>query len=106
MNDSQGTNQPLDEPSGKQQDAVSGKKDEAEEVLAKRDPNDHSGEPMHVHDGSDKKESSTATDGSEKDTDKLNEEKGTGEKYVRSSGLYGSGGDFDGEYNITSHECS
>jgi len=46
----QGADRPQDAPSG----ATSAKEDDAEAILAKRDPNDHSGEPMHMHTGDEK----------------------------------------------------
>jgi len=50
----QSADKPLDEPKGEQEGAVRESKNEAEELLKKRDPNDHSGEPMHMHDGPEK----------------------------------------------------
>ncbi|KAL1626026.1 hypothetical protein SLS56_007000 [Neofusicoccum ribis] len=73
-------------------DAVKDKKDEGEAALAKRGPNDHSGEPLKVHDGSEKKEAHSGQDGG--DT-KSGEEQGTGEKHVKTTGFKADGGDFD-----------
>ena len=58
----QGADKPNDAPSGDEDNAVVATKREAEETLRKaeesmkhRDPNDHSGEPMRMHDGSESK---------------------------------------------------
>lgn len=88
----QGADKPLDEPTGEQKDAVKESKNEGEELLAKRDPNDHSGEPLKVHDGSEKKEEE---DKSGEGEAQKSEKEGTGEQYVKSSGLAADGGDFD-----------
>jgi len=73
------------------------------------DPSDHSGEPLKMHGGADKKEeteekkddpredgkkdrsASVAQEGG----DPHGEKKGTGEKYVKATGLEADGGDFD-----------
>lgn len=89
----QGADKPTDAPTGGQQDAVKTSKEEAEEAIFKRDPNDHSGEPMRMHD---------KTGGIVSDTSAGNDlsgeaikARGTGEKHVKSTGLAADGGDFD-----------
>ncbi|KAF2269939.1 hypothetical protein CC78DRAFT_529100 [Lojkania enalia] len=94
----QGADRPKDAPTGDEAAAVKGKKDEAEEALAKRDPNDHSGEPMHMHDGSvpaTQAERRVSKVGNPGGQEHGKEEKGTGEKWVKSTGLASEGGDFD-----------
>ncbi|EOD52284.1 putative glycine-rich cell wall structural protein 1 protein [Neofusicoccum parvum UCRNP2] len=89
----QGGDKPTAVPTtGTETDAVKDKKDEGEAALAKRDPNDHSGEPLKVHDGSEKKEVHPGQDGG--DT-KSGEEQGTGEMHVKTTGFKADGGDFD-----------
>jgi len=73
------------------------------------DPNDHSGEPLHMH-GGDGKEAKDEEGEDNKDGDGKydrknsvgqeggdphGEKKGTGEQYVKSSGMAAEGGDFD-----------
>ncbi|KAI9889040.1 MAG: hypothetical protein M1814_006043 [Vezdaea aestivalis] len=57
----------------------------------KPDPNDHSGDPLKVHDGSEKAAKEAGEEHAAGPTDK----KGTGEQWVKSSGLQAEGGDFD-----------
>lgn len=87
----QGGDKPTAEPtSGAEVDKLKEKKDEGEEAL-KKDPNDHSGEPLNVHEGGEKKQEQGRAGGEENSE----EEKGTGEKYVKTSGFKADGGDFD-----------
>jgi hypothetical protein len=57
------------------------------------DPNDHSGEPLHVHDASEKKDRSESV--SQEGGNPHGKTLGTGEQYVKSSGMDANGGDFD-----------
>ncbi|KAF2748792.1 hypothetical protein M011DRAFT_337989 [Sporormia fimetaria CBS 119925] len=97
----QGIDQPTDKPTGEQQTAIRDSKNEAEELLKKRDPNDHSGEPMKMHDGS---ESAIPNTQAERRNSKAGmpggqehgkDPKGTGEQWVKTSGTAADGGDFD-----------
>jgi hypothetical protein len=87
----QGADRPLDAPSS------SAKEDDTEAILKKRDPNDHSGEPMHMHTGKEKdtfeerRESKAGNPGGIEH----GKEQGTGEEWVKTSGLHADGGDFD-----------
>lgn len=91
----QGADRPGDTPSGS-----NAKDDDADAILKKRDPNDHSGEPMHMHDGPEKlpetqaerRESKVGNPGGQEHG---KEPKGTGEEWVKTSGLHVDGGDFD-----------
>jgi hypothetical protein len=95
----QGADKPTEEPN----DSSSGVKvphsdAEREELMKKgefpRDPNDHSGEPMKMHDASEQKKErsdSVAQEGG----DPHGGSKGTGTEYVKSTGLAADGGDFD-----------
>jgi len=97
----QGADKPTDAPEGDQKAAVIKKKDDAEEILKKRDPNDHSGEPMHMHDGSELKSPSTQEErrtskaGNPGGQEHGKDPKGTGEQWVKTSGMAADGGDFD-----------
>ncbi|KAF2103489.1 hypothetical protein NA57DRAFT_53008 [Rhizodiscina lignyota] len=91
----QGADKPTDEPTGAQEDAVKEKKDDAEKAMEHRDPNDHSGEPMQMHDGSEKKEEEESGDAAGQPDEEKSKEEGTGEQYVKSSGMAAEGGDFD-----------
>jgi len=126
----QGADRPNAEPSDAQTAAVKEKKEAAEatqqgsdsaphhitdserEKLAQEgnlphDPNDHSGEPMHMHAGGAAKDSSDPRDeaaGKPKDrTQSVSQEgggehgkeKGTGEKWIKTNGMAAEGGDFD-----------
>lgn len=106
----QGADRPMEEPTGEQADAVKGEKEKTEKQQAgedtgsggsgekaKKDPNDHSGEPLGTVDHSgggegDKKHPGQAG-GDPHGEDKDN--KGTGEQYVKSTGMAADGGDFD-----------
>jgi len=87
----QGGDRPLAEPRGEEDEARRQKKEQGEELLAKRDPDDHSGEPMHVHDGSERQRRPTGQEGG----GEHGKEKGTGDHWVKSTGLAAEGGDFD-----------
>lgn len=97
------TEQAADKPSlAPKDDEIKDPKEEAEELMKKRDPNDHSGEPMKIHDGPERNED-LATHEARRDSKVGNpggqelgkESKGTGEEWVKSSGLQADGGDFD-----------
>lgn len=94
----QGADRPKDAPTDDENTAVQGKKDEAEASIFKRDPNDRSGEPMRMHDGglpSTQEERRTSKVGNPGGQEHGKEEKGTGEQWVKTSGLAADGGDFD-----------
>jgi len=89
----QGADRPEEEPTSPGANTVKETKEEAEQAAQqdfKKDPNDHSGEPLGTvkHDGSD-----TTDDGQPPAHE--SEKKGTGREYVKSSGLKADGGDFD-----------
>jgi len=124
----QGADRPDAEPSDAQIDAVKDKKDAAEsalnsdstpkitsdeerEKLAEKgelphDPNDHSGEPMKMHNaggaGGDPREEAEAGKPKDRSASVAQEGggehgkvKGTGEQWVKSTGIAAEGGDFD-----------
>jgi hypothetical protein len=96
----QGADAPNDAPTGDQRSAVKSQKDEAEEILKTRDPNDHSGEPMKMHDGPEKppttqEERRTSKAGNPGGQEHGKYPKGTGEEWVKTSGMAVDGGDFD-----------
>lgn len=100
----QSADKPLDEPKGEQEGAIKGSKNEAEELLKKRDPNDHSGEPMHMHEGPEITSSARQGSWEERRESKVghpggqehgSEPKGTGDEWVKTSGMAVDGGDFD-----------
>ncbi len=111
MQKEQGADRPNEEPSGEQADAVRAKKEATENVQAgndtgagsketggketKKDPNDHSGEPLGAvdHSGSSEKKPAGQEGGDPHGEDKSN--KGTGEKWVKTTGMAADGGDFD-----------
>ena len=70
-------------------DAVKDEKDEAEGAMEK-DPNDHSGEPLGQSETGDKGKSDQ-----KESMGSTSKEPGTGEQYVKSSGVAAEGGDFD-----------
>lgn len=106
----QGADRPMEEPSGEQADAVKREKETTEKQQAgqdpssgsqdkkqpKKDPNDHSGEPLgsvdHSGGGGDKKAKGQEGGGAHGE-DKENQ--GTGEIWVKTSGMAADGGDFD-----------
>lgn len=97
----QGADRPKDAPSSEETDAIKSKKDDAEDALKKRDPNDHSGEPMKMHYGDENKVPDTQEERRESKVGMPGgqehgaEPKGTGEKWEKSTGLQSDGGDFD-----------
>lgn len=97
----QGADRPKEVPEGDAADAVKSSKDDAEGALKKRDPNDHSGEPLKMHDGSEKKVPDTQAErreskaGNPGGQEHGEEPKGTGEQWEKSTGLQADGGDFD-----------
>lgn len=92
----QGADRPQDAPSD-----PSSKEDDADAILKKRDPNDHSGEPMHMHDGNEKLPATQAERRESKVGNPGGQEhgrdgpKGTGEEWVKTTGLHADGGNFD-----------
>jgi hypothetical protein len=108
----QGSKKPNEEPKESDfQSKLPHNDEEREKMMEKgefpHDPNDHSGEPLHMHgEGGDKnkdvdddetrakteRSKSVAHEGGDPHGE---EKKGTGEQYVKSSGLAADGGDFD-----------
>ena len=90
----QAAERPCDAPTSEKVEGVK-EKEEGEQAL-KKDPNDHSGEPMHMHDTpktqAERRESKVGNAGGQEHG---KEEKGTGEQWVKTSGLAADGGDFD-----------
>jgi hypothetical protein len=91
----QGADKPLADPEDN-------KTNDAEAILKKRDPNDHSGEPMHMHTGNEKDNIPTSQE--ERRESKIGlpggqehgkEPKGTGELWEKTTGLQAEGGNFD-----------
>ncbi|KAF2838451.1 hypothetical protein M501DRAFT_1005357 [Patellaria atrata CBS 101060] len=66
--------------------------DNNKELQFKKDPNDHSGEPLRMHNIDDERRKSIA---SQPGGGERGKEKGTGQEYVKSTGLQADGGDFD-----------
>ncbi|KAF2798274.1 hypothetical protein K505DRAFT_267920 [Melanomma pulvis-pyrius CBS 109.77] len=100
----QGADRPNDEPTGEQKGAVKESKEDAEDFLKTKDPNDHSGEPMHMHTGAgdgstvpktqaERRESTIGNPGGQEHGKETSE--GTGEQWVKTSGMSADGGDFD-----------
>jgi len=89
----QGSDRPEEEPSIN--DGMPHSDEDRERLMQQgtfpHDPNDHSGEPLKVHDGSDKKNDSDENDV----PDDSHKAQGSGEQYVKSAGLKADGGDFD-----------
>jgi len=98
----QGADRPGDEPSGEQVDAIKDSKAKHESAQAGDDdtaggsapppknPNDHSGKPLGTVDHG------APGQGQEKKAEGgKSEEKGTGEKWVKTTGVAADGGDFD-----------
>ncbi|CAI6332263.1 unnamed protein product [Periconia digitata] len=96
----QGADRPHHAPDSTGVEAVKAKKEDAEATMHKRDPNDHSGEPMRMHNApgdvpatqEERRESKVGNPGGQEHG---TEPKGTGEKHVKSTGLATDGGDFD-----------
>jgi len=110
----QGSKKPNEEPKeGDFQSKLPHSDEEREKMMETgdfpHDPNDHSGEPLHMHGGGDKsKEDDTKEEETEdaatvdrrksvaqEGGDPHEGKKGTGEQYVKSSGMAVDGGDFD-----------
>jgi hypothetical protein len=118
----QGADRPGDEPGPQDTEAIKEKKETAEVVQSKEtegdskklegvphtdeereeamkkgnfphDPNDHSGEPLHVHEEGGKKDRNASV--SQEGGNPHGKTLGTGEQYVKSSGQQADGGDFD-----------
>lgn len=95
----------MEEPTGQQADAVKSEKETTEKQQAgadtssgkqpKKDPNDHSGEPLGSvdHSGRSEETHQGQAGGDPHGADKSNE--GTGEKWVKTTGMAADGGDFD-----------
>jgi len=120
----QGADRPTDEPSAAQTEAVKDKKEKAEDSASKhhitsdeereklaekgelpKDPNDHSGEPMKMHAGGDpekpvegenlKEKTERSASVAQEGGGEHGKVKGTGEQWVKTSGVAAEGGDFD-----------
>jgi len=109
----QGADRPMEEPTGQQAGAVKSEKETTEKQQAgedtssgdtssgkqpKKDPNDHSGEPLGSVDhggnsGNSEEKHQGQSGGGPHGEDKSNE--GTGEKWVKTTGMAADGGDFD-----------
>jgi len=104
----QGAANPNDSPTGEEKSAIKDTKEDAEDFLKTKDPNDHSGEPMHMHNGgpdessesnevpktqAERRDSSLGQPGGQEHGKE--EEEGTGEQWVKTSGIAADGGDFD-----------
>jgi hypothetical protein len=105
----QGADRPSEEP---KKDDIQSKMPHTDEEREKmmesgdfpHDPNDHSGEPIHMHGGEEvPPKNDTQTEGKKDRSASVAHEgggphggnKGTGEQYVKSSGIHAEGGDFD-----------
>jgi len=122
----QGADRPTEEPSTAQTEAVNDKTEKAEDIASKsthhitsdeereklaekgelpKDPNDHSGEPMHMHAGGDpekpvegenlKEKTDRSASVAQEGGGEHGKVKGTGEQWVKTSGVAAEGGDFD-----------
>ncbi|KAI9703128.1 MAG: hypothetical protein M1836_007693 [Candelina mexicana] len=99
----QGADKPEDEPNKEETEALKSEKDKTEGKKSndegtadiKKDPSDHSGEPIHMHSGSDRKGSAHPGQAGGDPHGENKENKGTGEQWVKTSGLASDGGDFD-----------
>lgn len=87
----QAADRPLDEPGSDQAEAIN-KKTQAAESAMSRDPDDRSGEPMKMHDPSQQERQGSI---GQQGGGEHGKEKGTGEKWEKSTGLASEGGDFD-----------
>jgi len=96
----QGAGAPLDEPDNEQTSAIRGQKEKAEGQQDKsgdqqefqHDPDDHSGEPLKMHNIDEERKQSIA---GQPGGNKRGEEKGTGQEWIKTSGMAADGGDFD-----------
>jgi len=111
----QGADRPHESPEDKKDGIKMPHSDEEREKLVMKgefphDPNDHSGEPLHMHGGAKKEEDTTgendapAETGGKKDRSASvaqeggnphGKEMGTGQQVVKTSGMNADGGDFD-----------
>jgi len=97
----QGADRPNEEPSNNKNPKVPHTDEEREELMEKggefpRDPNDHSGEPLKMHDDSENSEKKDRSQSvSQEGGNPHGKTMGTGEQYVKSSGMPAEGGDFD-----------
>jgi len=106
----QGADRPTEEPSSKKNEIKMPHTDEEREELMMKgefphDPADHSGEPLKMHDGSEtKKERSQSV--AQEGGNPHGKIMGTGEQYVKSSGMVAEGGDFDAANPGAGHEAT
>jgi hypothetical protein len=114
----QGADRPNDSPGPEDTEAIKDKKESAETSQKKddkpkvphtdeereeamksgnfpHDPDDHSGEPLKLHDGSEKKKERSESVSHEGGGALGEPPKGQGTEYVKSSGMDADGGDFD-----------
>jgi hypothetical protein len=105
----QGADRPDEEPKNDIKDKMPHTDEEREKMVESgnfpHDPNDHSGEPLKVHDGGAKQSENTeGTEGKKDRSASVAHEggdphgepkKGMGTEYVKSSGMKADGGDFD-----------
>ncbi|KAF2710221.1 hypothetical protein K504DRAFT_405216 [Pleomassaria siparia CBS 279.74] len=99
----EGAANPTENPSFHEKSAVKETKDDTEDFLKTKDPSDHSGEPMHMHTGSgdgivpstqaERRESKVGNPGGQEHGKET--AAGTGEQWVKTSGMAADGGDFD-----------
>lgn len=91
----QGADRPLEEPAGEHADAVTKEKAKTEETQAGESP---SGAPPSTGVADPADRSGTINNGADKENSEIQSESkgsGTGEQYVKSTGLAADGGDFD-----------
>ncbi|KAF2005776.1 hypothetical protein P154DRAFT_518491 [Amniculicola lignicola CBS 123094] len=90
----QGADRPNEKP-GKDDD----RERSEEEILSTRAPDDHSGEPMHMHTGNERKgsafEQRRESKAGQPGGQEHGKEEGTGEQWVKTTGIAADGGDFD-----------
>ncbi|KAI9808091.1 MAG: hypothetical protein M1827_007511 [Pycnora praestabilis] len=80
-----------------------GEKDAGEQSQIKKDLNDHFGEPLGMHGVAEKKGSKAGQSGG--DPDGGGKSEGTGEQWVKSSGMAGDGGYFNATKLGAGHEA-
>jgi len=105
----QGADRPNEAPSSNSNPKVPHSDAEREKLMETggefpRDPNDHSGEPLKMHDGTEYDNSDKSDKSEKKDRSQSVSQEGgnphgktmgTGEQYVKSTGIPAEGGDFD-----------
>lgn len=93
MTKQQGADKPNESPTGDAITETKREKDAGEEALKHRDPNDHSGEPMKMHEEKPKSESTDRKESvGQEGGGEHGKVKGTGEEWVKTSGLAAEGG--------------